>query len=185
MIKKKKFSNERKKFLQGFFNLILDENATNFFISKNLFNDDDLEKFNKNYILNNKIDFTIYNLLYIDLIMYCYLYYPEELKKNINKISKLYESDNKKKGTINKIKKIYNIQIINNEKAENYLDKVIYKCINKENDKESFEFNPNEYIMEDLIVNSGFNEFRQQFEEEKNSHYLNITKIILYFKKVN
>ena len=175
--KKKKISNERKKFLQGFFNLIFDENATNFFISKNLFNDDDLEKFNKNYILNNKIDFTIYNLLYIDLIMYCYLYYPEEIKKKINKISKLYESDNKKKGTINNIKKIYNIQIINNEKAENYLDKVIYKCINKENDKESFEFNPNEYIMEDLIVNSDFNEFRQQFEEEKNftlfKHYKN------------
>lgn len=174
---KQKIIKERNKFLQGFLNLIVEEKAKNFFISKNLFNNDDSEKFKDNYILNNKISFPIYNLLFIDLIMYCYLYYPEETKKYINQISKLFESDKKKTGTINKIKKIYNIQINKNEKAENYLDEFIYKCINKENSQESFEFNPNEYIMEDLIVNSDFYEFKQQFEEEKHfslyKHYKN------------
>ena len=174
---RKNANRERKKFMEGFLNLIFEEKAKNLLGPQNSFNKDDLDLFKDNYILNNKISFPMYNLLYINLIMYCYLYYPDATKNNITKIAKLFEPDTKKKEIIKKIEKKYKIEIKKNKETENYLDEIIYRCINKENNKDLFEFNPNEYIMENLIINSDFYEFKKQFEDEQNfslyKHYKN------------
>lgn len=51
------------------------------------YNDKCEEKsFNGKYELNGKLDEVYFHLLYLDLIMYCFLYYPNKIKKSITEI---------------------------------------------------------------------------------------------------
>ena len=164
--KEKIFSTENKLlFLFKFISKIFDENANHIFGPKDKFREDDLINFSEHYILNGRFNFIFYNLLNIDLILYCYLFYPKETERNINKLAKMYESE------IIKEKKIKYIQKMISSEIEIYIDETNYfeqKIIKFTNDDDSFEFNPYEYIMENIDVQDDFQEFKKQFKNEEN-----------------
>ena len=164
--KEKIFSTENKLlFLFKFISKIFDENTNHIFGPKDKFREDDLINFSEHYILNGRFNFIFYNLLNIDLILYCYLFYPKETERYINKLAKMFESE------IIKEKKIKYIQKMISSEIEIYIDETNYfeqKIIKFTSNGDSFEFNPYEYIMENIDVQDDFQEFKKQFKNEEN-----------------
>jgi len=139
-----------------------DENKKDIFSLECQFKEDDLKFFADGYILNDKLNFVLYNLLYLDLILHCYLYYPDVIKNNIEHLSKMFETPSAKIKIVKKIKRRMSeyIYMVDTEKEK-------IKCFNMDNKNESFEFNPKEYIMQNIKMGD-FQDFQKQFEIEKN-----------------
>ena len=75
-----------------------------------------------NYKLNCNIDFVYYNFLYLDFLMYCYLYFPNEIGDNIKQYLKLFESNKEKQNLLKKgfykKKKLFETIEVKEEKNE-------------------------------------------------------------------
>ena len=157
-------------FLYDFIEIIFDSENKTLFDCKCNFQNDDLNAFSDNYILNDNIDFVYYNFLYIDLLMYCYLYFPQEIEDTNNQYLKLFESYEEKKNflqkKLNKKKKL--LEIINFKEEKNDYEKIKIKYFNQNNKKEYFEFNPYEYVIQNIKFSLRYDDFKKQFEKEKN-----------------
>ena len=147
-----------------------------------------MSNFNEGYILNDKISFVYYELLYLNLILYCFQNFGNITIKYRETFRKLFESRYKKAEIINYLKDDFKAKVIENK--ENILEEKII-CYNTKNLTQFFEFNPNEYILENIQMiipnNSNFSNFKNQFKNEENyslyKHYKN--NHLFYDKELN
>ena len=162
--------NDKLEFLYGFIEIIFDSKNKTIFDYKFNFENDDLSFFSDNYKLNCNIDFAYYNFLYLDFLMYCYLYFPNEIGDNIKQYLKLFESNKEKQNLLKKgfYKKKKLFETIEVKEEKNEFEKIKIKFFNKSNKEEYFEFNPYEYIIENINFSSTYNNLKKQFENEKN-----------------
>ena len=79
----------------------------------------------------------------------------------------MFETTMTKIKIINYIKNEFKVEEIKSNESENILEEKI-KCFNPDKPEEYFEFNPNEYIMENEDILWDFSEFKKQFENENN-----------------
>ena len=169
---KKKFSFENKyEFLINFISHIFKENKIkpkNLLFGLKIDYKDDLDSFSPGYTLNDDIDFLYYNLLHFDLIIYCYLYYTKSTSEKVEQIAKLFERKIIKNKKLKEYKNIIKDNFSVVENSSNDLSKDKIRITNKSDKNEFFEFNPNEYILENIDGSSDYQLFKKQFEDEKN-----------------
>ena len=179
---------DRISYLKYFLKDINYEKSDKFLGNKSQRSEDDLSNFNEGYILNDKISFVYYKLLYLNLILYCFQNFGNITIKYRETFRKLFESRYKKAEIINYLKDDFKAKVIENK--ENILEEKII-CYNTKNLTQFFEFNPNEYILENIQMiipnNSNFSNFKNQFKNEDNyslyKHYKN--NHLFYDKELN
>ena len=157
-------------FLYGFVQIIFDSEDKKIFDYKCDFENDDLSSFGDNYILNDNIDFPYYNYLHLELLMYCYLNFPEEITHNINQFLKMFETSKDKEIIISnhKNENNLNLEINNVNEAKNDFEKIKIRYYNEYDTKEYFEFNPYEYIIKNIQFFLTYDDFKKQFVDKKN-----------------
>ena len=174
--KKISYKNEKFIFLRYFLQGISDEDIPDFLQEKTQLTEDDILNFKEGYTLNHNINFTLYCLLYLDLVMYCYLNYKSGITKVILIIEKMFETIFFKIRKIKAIKREFKAIEINNQKKNDFFEAKI-RCFNPDGSGDYFEFNPNEYILENILITENFPEFKAQFENDNNyslyGHYKN------------
>ena len=157
-------------FLYGFVQIIFDSEDKKIFDYKCDFENDDLSAFGDNYILNDNIDFLYYNFLYLDVLMYCYLNFQEEITHNINQFLKIFETSKDKEIILSnhKNENNLNLEIINVNEAKNDFEIIKIRYYNENDTKEYFEFNPYEYNIKNIQFFLTYDDFKKQFENKKN-----------------
>ena len=173
-------------FLYSFIRIIIDRENEAIFDYQFNFQKDDSNLFLDDYILNDNIDFIYYNFLYLDFLMYCYFYFPNEILGNIKQYLKMFESNKEKKNILNKeLNNNIILEVITDNKEENNYEKIKIKYFNNYNKEEYFEFNPYEYIIENIDFYLTYEDFKNQFENKKNFSLYKFYKTNQMFEDVN
>ena len=159
-------------FLNYFLNRILGKEFMNIFKVKEKYKYDDYKFFEEeNYILNPDVSSLFFHLLYLHLIMYSFIYFPEKtLQKKASILKYFFEEKRTKISIMNFIK--YNIKskIIDGEEIELKTQKKI-ECEDTEYkfkiDDDEFFFNPYNYIM-DNTYNFNSQYFKSDIKNPEN-----------------
>ena len=120
------------------------------------------------YKLNDKIDEIYFHLLYLALIMFCYLYYPDKIDETINKIRYFFfENKNAIIKALLKAKNIYKCEIKKID-SEIEFEKEELTFFNLKKENEYYTINPYDFILKNIRIKSTYEKFIEQFKDESN-----------------
>ena len=147
---------------------IFDENFMELFNVNKLYEEDDIKMFVNNYNLNYEIDALFFHLLYLNVIIYTYLYYPNQMKKERAEVLEFFfEEKTIKEQQIEYMKERIEKKNINKNNVKFPIEDYNY-IYYSENNKNNFIFNIYDYRMENINIDSPYDDLKKQFENENN-----------------